>query len=54
MNLHASASTEGSGKAPITIGRIMDAAFGLVETEGFDALTIRRVDAALPTGPASL
>ncbi|MEU6825360.1 TetR/AcrR family transcriptional regulator [Streptomyces atriruber] len=45
---------ERSGKAPITVARIMDAAFGLVETEGFDALTMRRVAAALQTGPASL
>ncbi|MEU5686031.1 TetR family transcriptional regulator [Streptomyces venezuelae] len=43
-----------SGKAPITVARIMDAAFGLVESEGFDALTMRRVAAALQTGPASL
>ncbi|MBB4686058.1 TetR/AcrR family transcriptional regulator [Amycolatopsis jiangsuensis] len=42
------------GKAPITVERIMDAAFGLIETEGFEALTMRRVAAALQTGPASL
>jgi len=41
-------------KAPITVERILDAAFTLVETEGFDALTMRRVAAALDTGPASL
>ncbi|ATL31584.1 Transcriptional regulator, TetR family [Streptomyces formicae] len=46
--------TERQGKAPITVGRIMEAAFGLVEAEGFDALTMRRVAAALQTGPASL
>ncbi len=41
-------------KAPITVGRILDAAFRLVEAEGFDALTMRRVAAALETGPGSL
>jgi AcrR family transcriptional regulator len=41
-------------KAPITVDRIVDAAFQLVEAEGFDALTMRRVAAALQTGPASL
>ena len=43
-----------SRKAPITVGRIVDAAFQIVEAEGFDALTMRRVAAALETGPASL
>jgi AcrR family transcriptional regulator len=41
-------------KAPITAGRIVAAALQLVEAEGFDALTMRRVAAALQTGPASL
>ena len=41
-------------KAPITVDRILDAAFRLVEAEGFDALTMRRVAAALDTGPGSL
>lgn len=41
-------------KAPITVERILDVAFGLVEADGFDALTMRRVAAALDTGPASL
>jgi AcrR family transcriptional regulator len=41
-------------KVPITVGRIVDAALRLVEAEGFDALTMRRVAAALRTGPASL
>lgn len=45
---------ERAGKAPITVARIMDAAFRLVEAEGFEALTMRRVAAALRTGPASL
>ncbi|MGC0363927.1 AcrR family transcriptional regulator [Rhodococcus sp. 27YEA15] len=41
-------------KVPITVDRIVDAALELVETEGFDALTMRRVAVALDTGPASL
>ncbi|WP_367123396.1 TetR/AcrR family transcriptional regulator [Streptomyces phytohabitans] len=43
-----------SGKAPLTVRRIMDTAFELVEAEGHEALTMRRVAAALDTGPASL
>jgi AcrR family transcriptional regulator len=41
-------------KGPITVDRIVTTALRLVETEGFDALTMRRVAAALETGPASL
>jgi len=41
-------------KAPITAGRIIDAALQVVATEGYDALTIRRVAAVLNTGPSSL
>ncbi|MFD4635851.1 TetR/AcrR family transcriptional regulator [Lentzea sp. NPDC058436] len=41
-------------KEPITVGRIVTTALALVEAEGFDALTMRRVAAALGTGPASL
>jgi len=41
-------------RRPITVERIVDAALRLVEAEGFDALTMRRVAAALGTGPASL
>jgi AcrR family transcriptional regulator len=43
-----------SRKAPITLGRIVDAALQIIEAEGFDDLTMRRVAAALQTGPASL
>jgi AcrR family transcriptional regulator len=43
-----------SRKAPITVSRIVAAALKLVEAEGFEALTMRRVAAALQTGPASL
>jgi AcrR family transcriptional regulator len=41
-------------KKPITVGRITDAALEVVATEGYDALTIRRVAAVLGTGPSSL
>lgn len=41
-------------KAPLTVDRITDAALEVVATEGYDALTMRRVAAVLGTGPASL
>ena len=41
-------------KAPLTPERIVATAFGLIEAEGYDALTMRRVAAALETGAASL
>ena len=41
-------------KEPITVDRIVTTALRMVESEGFDALTMRRVAAALGTGPASL
>ncbi|MER5557381.1 TetR/AcrR family transcriptional regulator [Streptomyces sp. NPDC048491] len=41
-------------KEPITVGRIADAALEVVATEGYDALTVRRVAAVLGTGPSSL
>ncbi|MFE3189903.1 TetR/AcrR family transcriptional regulator [Nocardia sp. NPDC059240] len=41
-------------KQPITVERITDAAMQVVATEGYDALTIRRVAAVLGTGPSSL
>jgi len=43
-----------SRKDPITVERIVDVALQLIESDGFDALTMRRVAAALQTGPASL
>ena len=43
-----------SRKAPITVDRLVDAALQIAEGEGFDALTMRRLAAALQTGPASL
>jgi AcrR family transcriptional regulator len=44
----------GGRKKPITVDAIIDAAFGIVANEGYEALTMRRVAAALATGPASL
>src|SRR3954468_19006535 len=41
-------------KRPITVDRITDAALQVIATEGYDALTIRRVSAVLGTGPSSL
>jgi AcrR family transcriptional regulator len=41
-------------KTPITADRITDAALQVIATEGYDALTIRRVAAVLDTGPSSL
>src|SRR5436305_1790926 len=43
-----------SPKRPITVDRITDAALQVVATEGYDALTIRRVAAVLGAGPSSL
>jgi AcrR family transcriptional regulator len=44
----------GARREPITVDRILDTAFDLIRADGFDALTMRRVAAALDTGPASL
>jgi len=44
----------GGTKKPITVDAIVDAAFALVAADGFEALTMRRLAAALETGPASL
>ncbi len=41
-------------KQPITVDAIVETALGIVEREGYAALTMRRVAAALETGPASL
>jgi AcrR family transcriptional regulator len=43
-----------SRREPITVGRIVDAALQVVEAEGFDALTMRRVAAALQASPGAL
>jgi AcrR family transcriptional regulator len=44
----------GGRKKPITVDVIIATALGIVETEGYEALTMRRLAAALETGPASL
>ena len=41
-------------KKPITVDAIIETALGIVEREGYAALTMRRVATALGTGPASL
>lgn len=41
-------------KAPITPEQVVDTALGVIATEGYEALTMRRLAAALDTGPASL
>ena len=50
----AEAAASARRKKPITVERITDAALEVVATEGYDALTIRRVAAVLGTGPSSL
>lgn len=50
----ATASLPPKRRTPITVARIVATAFEIVEAEGYDALTMRRVAAALQTGPASL
>jgi AcrR family transcriptional regulator len=44
----------GGRKKPITVEAIIDTAFGIVASDGYEALTMRRVATALETGPASL
>jgi AcrR family transcriptional regulator len=44
----------GGTKNPITVETIIGTAFGIVEKEGYQALTMRRVATALDTGPSSL
>jgi AcrR family transcriptional regulator len=44
----------GGTKKPITVDTILSTAFGIVEIEGYPALTMRRVATALETGPSSL
>ncbi|HEU5024224.1 MAG TPA: TetR/AcrR family transcriptional regulator [Spirillospora sp.] len=41
-------------RAPLTVGRIVDAALRVVETQGYDALTIRAITGELGTSPSSL
>jgi AcrR family transcriptional regulator len=44
----------GGRKQPITVDVIISTAFGIVEAEGYEALTMRRLATALETGPSSL
>jgi AcrR family transcriptional regulator len=44
----------GGTKKPITVDAIINTAFDIVAEEGYEALTMRRVAAALETGPSSL
>ncbi|WPB92637.1 TetR/AcrR family transcriptional regulator [Streptomyces malaysiensis] len=41
-------------KAPITVEQVVGTALGVIATEGYEALTMRRLAGALDTGPASL
>ena len=41
-------------RAPITVEQVVDTALGVVASEGYEALTMRRLATALETGPASL
>ncbi|MGC3956294.1 MAG: TetR/AcrR family transcriptional regulator C-terminal domain-containing protein [Propionicimonas sp.] len=41
-------------KPPLSVERIVDVALELIEADGFEALTMRRVATVLQTGPASL
>jgi AcrR family transcriptional regulator len=44
----------GGRKRPITVEAIVSTAFSIVATEGYEALTMRRLATALETGPSSL
>ncbi|QKG19161.1 TetR/AcrR family transcriptional regulator [Actinomadura verrucosospora] len=44
----------GGRKKPITVDVIVDTALDMVEAEGYEALTMRRLATALETGPSSL
>jgi AcrR family transcriptional regulator len=44
----------GGAEEPITVEAIISTAFGIAESQGYQALTMRRVATALRTGPSSL
>lgn len=48
------ASGRRTRKEPLSVERIIDVAFDLIASEGYEALTMRRIAVALGTGPASL
>ncbi|MFE7120978.1 TetR/AcrR family transcriptional regulator [Streptomyces sp. NPDC057654] len=50
----ASAPKPRRRKVPITVEQVVDTALNLTATEGYEALTMRRLAGALDTGPASL
>lgn len=41
-------------QTPLTVEAIVDSALAIIERDGYDSLTMRRVAGALQTGPASL
>jgi AcrR family transcriptional regulator len=41
-------------KAPLSVEVVVDAALAILQSDGLEAVTMRRVAAALDTGPASL
>jgi AcrR family transcriptional regulator len=49
-----SASRPRRRREPITVDQVIDSALGIIAAEGYEALTMRRLAAALDTGPASL
>jgi AcrR family transcriptional regulator len=54
-NLEVDADTRPRRRtAPITPAQVVDTALGVIATEGYEALTMRRLAGALDTGPASL
>jgi AcrR family transcriptional regulator len=44
----------GGSKKPITVDAIVETAFGIIELQGYEALTMRRLATALETGSSSL
>lgn len=52
--VEAAAPSPRRRKAPITVEQVIDTALGVIATEGYEALTMRRLAGALDTGPASL
>jgi AcrR family transcriptional regulator len=51
---HHRSTRDRPAKAPLSEGAVVDAALAILQSEGLDAVTMRRVAAALDTGPASL
>jgi AcrR family transcriptional regulator len=51
---HPRSTRDRPAKTPLSEAAVVDAALTILATEGLDAVTMRRVAAALDTGPASL